>query len=178
MSRIGNKPIPIAAGVKIAIQDDTVVVEGAKAKLQIDLPPHVSVKVADDAVEVSRDGDSKTARAMHGLARSLINNMVIGVSQGFKKELEIIGVGYRAQISGQTLTLNLGYSHPVVFEAPKGVTVTVADNTKLTVEGADKQVVGEVAATIRRFRKPEPYKGKGIRYVGEHIAMKEGKTVG
>ena len=118
------------------------------------------------------------AGAMHGLARSLINNMIIGVTTGFRKDLTIIGTGYRAQVAGQKLTLNLGYSHPVIYEVPAGVTVTVADNTKIAVTGADKQLVGETAAQIRRFRKPEPYKGKGIRYVDERIVLKEGKSVG
>ena len=118
------------------------------------------------------------AGAMHGLARSLINNMIIGVTTGFRKDLTIIGTGYRAQVAGQKLTLNLGYSHPVIFEVPAGVTVTVADNTKIAVTGADKQLVGETAARIRRFRKPEPYKGKGVRYADEHVIIKEGKSAG
>jgi large subunit ribosomal protein L6 len=137
-----------------------------------------SVLVEEGAVKVARDNDGRRARAMHGLARSLINNMIIGVTQGYKKELEIVGVGYRAQVSGQKLTLNIGYSHPVIYEVPDGVKVSVNENVKIVVEGADKQKVGEVAATIRRFRKPEPYKGKGIRYAGEHVSLKEGKTIG
>jgi len=178
MSRVGLKPIPIPSGVKINLGDGAINVEGPKAKLSQDLPPLVSVRVEDDTIFVSRDDESNRAKAMHGLARSLIAGMVIGVTEGFKKELEIVGVGYRAQTSGSKLTLNLGFSHPVVYDIPQGVTVTVTDNTKISVEGANKQMVGEVAATIRRFRKPEPYKGKGIRYAGEYIAMKEGKTVG
>ncbi len=177
MSRIGNKPVQIPSGVKIQVANGAVTVEG-KDKLEMQIPPRVSVNVVEDTVTFARNDESRESNAMQGLARSLVNNMVIGVTEGFKKELTIIGVGYRAQIQGQKLNLSLGYSHPVVYDVPQGVKVTVTDNTKLTVEGADKQLVGEVAATIRRFRKPEPYKGKGVRYADERIAMKEGKTVG
>jgi len=178
MSRVGNKPIVLPAGTKVAFRDGVVEVEGPKAKLARPLPPLTAVQIAADQVVVSRADDSNRARAMHGLARSLIAGMINGVNAGYRKQLEIVGVGYRAQIAGQQLTLHLGFSHPVVYPIPPGVKVTVVDNTKLTVEGADKQMVGEVAASIRRFRKPEPYKGKGVRYLGEHIVMKEGKTVG
>ena len=178
MSRIGNQPIPVPSGVKVALDNGTVLVEGSKAKLSKKLPPLVKLDIKDDVLTVTRDNETKEARAMHGLARSLIAGMVIGVTEGFKKQLEIVGVGYKAQVQGSKLVLNLGYSHPIEFNVPDGITVTVENNTQITVEGADKQVVGEVAATIRRFRKPEPYKGKGIRYQGEHIIMKEGKTVG
>lgn len=178
MSRVGNKPIPVPSGVKVSLADNIVSVEGPKAKLFKPLPPLVELKIEDDLLTLSRVEETKRGKSMHGLARSLIAGMVIGVTEGFKKELEIIGVGYRAQVGGNKLTISLGYSHPVEYVVPEGITVSVADNTKLSVEGADKQVVGEVAATIRKFRKPEPYKGKGIRYVGEHIVMKEGKTVG
>ena len=178
MSRIGNKPIPVPAGVKVELSDDIVKVEGAKAKLERKLPPMVSVELGDNLITVKRENDTKRARAMHGLTRSLLEGMVTGVSKGFIKKLEIVGVGYRASVAGNKLTINLGYSHPVEFTVPDGITVTVTDNTKLTVEGADKQAVGQVAAIIRGFRKPEPYKGKGIRYEGEHIVLKEGKTVG
>jgi large subunit ribosomal protein L6 len=178
MSRVGNKPIPLPAGVKVAVRQGAIDVEGPKAKLSLTLPPLTSVEVADSRIVVSRVDETTRAKAMHGLARSLINGMVVGVSQGFRKQLEIIGVGYRAQVSGQQVTLNLGYSHPILYTIPAGVKVTVVDNTKVTIEGADKQAVGEVAATIRRYRKPEPYKGKGVRYLGEHVVMKEGKTVG
>lgn len=177
MSRIGKKPIAIPAGVKVTVADGAVTVEG-KAKLSLPLPPLVSVAVEGSEVIVSRQDEERASSAMQGLARSLINNMVIGVSTGFKKELQIVGVGYRAQISGNKLVLNLGYSHPIEYMVPEGVKVTVADNVKITVEGADKQLVGQAAATIRRFRKPEPYKGKGIRYVDEQITLKEGKSVG
>lgn len=178
MSRVGNKPIPVPSGVKVAMDNNIVKVEGPKAKLSKALPPLIELKIENDLVTLTRMEESNRARAMHGLARSLIASMVIGVTKGFKKDLEIIGVGYRAQVGGNKLTLSLGFSHPVEFLVPEGVKVSVTDNTKLTVEGADKQIVGQVAATIRKFRKPEPYKGKGIRYVGEYIAMKEGKTVG
>jgi large subunit ribosomal protein L6 len=177
MSRVGNKPIAIPSNVKVSVNGGSVDVEG-KEKLSVNIPPLVSVDVEDSVIKVSRKDESRQSSAMQGLARSLINNMIVGVTEGFKKELQIVGVGYRAQASGQKLTLNLGFSHPVEYEAPNGVKVSVADNTKITVEGADKQMVGEVAATIRRFRKPEPYKGKGIRYSDERISLKEGKSVG
>ncbi|MCP3967571.1 MAG: 50S ribosomal protein L6 [Lentisphaerae bacterium] len=177
MSRIGKKPVAIPSSVKVAVADGTVSVEG-KVKLSIAIPPKVAVAVEDNNVVVSRIDDSRESGAMQGLARSLINNMVIGVTEGFKKELQIIGVGYRAQVKGKSLVLSLGYSHPVEYAIPEGLSITVTDNTKILVEGADKQMVGEAAATIRRYRKPEPYKGKGIRYADERITMKEGKSVG
>ena len=177
MSRIGKKLIAIPNGVKVAINGTDVQVEG-KAKLSMTLPPLTAAEVKDGQISVSRLDDSRQSNAMQGLARSLINNMIIGVTEGFKKELTIVGVGYKAAVSGQKLTLNLGFSHPIIFEAPEGVKVTVADGGKLIIEGADKQKVGQAAATIRRFRPPEPYKGKGIRYVDEHVTIKEGKTVG
>ena len=177
MSRIGKKVIAIPSGVKVSIDAGNVLVEG-KAKLSMTLPPLTAAEVKDGQVVVSRLDDSRTSNALQGLARSLINNMVIGVTAGFKKELTIIGVGYKAAISGQKLTLNLGFSHPVVYQVPEGVKVTVADGPKMIIEGADKQKVGETAATIRRFRPPEPYKGKGIRYVDEKVILKEGKSAG
>ncbi len=177
MSRIGNKAVEIPGSVKITRDGGMINCEG-KEKLSIALPPLVDVEIGDKELNVKRLKETREAHAMQGLARSLINNMVIGLTQGFKKELTIVGVGYRAQVAGSKLTLHVGYSHPVEFEAPKGIKITVADNTKLTVEGADKQVVGEVAATIRRVRPPEPYKGKGIRYADEHVVIKEGKSVG
>ena len=176
MSRIGKKPIEIPAGVKVAVSGNTVTVEG-KAKLSLDLPPHVAVEVADNQVVVKQASEAREAGAMHGLARSLINNMVIGVTAGFKKELQIVGVGYKAALQGSKLNLSLGYSHPINYQIPEGVKVTLNEN-KILVEGADKQLVGETAAEIRRFRSPEPYKGKGIRYVDERIVLKEGKSVG
>ena len=176
MSRIGKKAIAIPAGVKVAVSGNTVTVEG-KAKLSLDLPPYVAVEVADNQVVVKQASEARDAGAMHGLARSLINNMVIGVTAGFKKELQIVGVGYKAALQGSKLNLSLGYSHPIVYQIPEGVKVTLNEN-KILVEGADKQLVGQTAAEIRRFRSPEPYKGKGIRYVDERIVLKEGKSVG
>ncbi|NOY74169.1 MAG: 50S ribosomal protein L6 [Kiritimatiellaeota bacterium] len=178
MSRIGYQPIPVPSGVKVSLEGDMVKVEGSKAKLSKKLPPLVSMAIEGDTLKFERENETKTARSMHGLARSLVAGMVEGVDKGFKKDLEIIGVGYKAQMQGSKLTLTLGFSHPVEYDIPEGVAVSVENNTKLAVEGADKQMVGEVAATIRRFKKPEPYKGKGIRYVGERVVIKEGKTVG
>ncbi len=177
MSRIGKKPIPVPSGVKVTINGASVVVEG-KAKLSWELPELVKAEVVGNEVIVSRDDDSRRSSAMQGLARSLINNMVVGVSQGFKKELAVIGVGYKVQVSGKKLVLNLGYSHTIEYDIPEGLTISVVEGNKIVVEGADKQMVGQAAATIRSYRKPEPYKGKGIRYVDEQITLKEGKTVG
>ncbi len=176
MSRIGKRPVAIPQGLKIAVADGNVTVEG-KEKLSMKVPPMVSVEIKENEVRVIRHDDTRGSSAMQGLARNLINNMMIGLTAGFKKELTIVGVGYRAALAGNTLTLSLGYSHPVVYEVPAGVKVAVKD-ASITVEGSDKQLVGEVAATIRRFRKPEPYKGKGIRYANEKITLKEGKSVG
>ena len=177
MSRIGKKPIDIPAGVKVTIADGNVLVEG-KAKLSMVLPPRVAAEVKDNQVLVTAVDESRTANAMHGLARSLIQNMVIGVSQGFKKELQIVGIGYKAAVAGSKLNLSLGFSHPIEFAIPEGIKITVTPENKILIEGCDKQLVGETAAQIRRFRKPEPYKGKGIRYVDERIVLKEGKSVG
>ena len=177
MSRIGKKPIPVPSGVKVTINGASVVVEG-KTKLSWELPELVKAEVVGNEVIVSRDDDSRRSSAMQGLTRSLINNMVVGVSQGFKKELAVIGVGYKVQVTGKKLVLNLGYSHAIEYDIPAGLTITVAEGNKIIVEGADKQMVGQAAATIRSYRKPEPYKGKGIRYVDEQITLKEGKTVG
>ena len=178
MSRIGKKPIEIPAGVKVSVSGETVAVEGKGGKLSVVLPPHVAVEVKENQVLVSQTDEVREAGAMHGLARSLINNMVIGVSVGFKKELSIVGVGYKATLAGNKLTLNLGFSHPIVYQLPDGIKLTVEEGTKMVVSGCDKQLVGETAAQIRRFRPPEPYKGKGIRYVDERIILKEGKSVG
>ena len=178
MSRIGKKPIEIPAGVKVSVSGETVAVEGKGGKLSIALPPHVAVEVKENQVLVSQTDEVREAGAMHGLARSLINNMVIGVSVGFRKELNIVGVGYKATLAGNKLTLNLGFSHPIVYQLPDGIKLTVEEGTKMVISGCDKQLVGETAAQIRRFRPPEPYKGKGIRYVDERIILKEGKSVG
>ena len=178
MTRIGKKPIVVPAGVKVTVSADQVVVEGKGGKLTTALPPYVGVEMQDDKIVVSQTSDVRAANAMHGLARSLINNMVIGVTEGFKKELAIVGVGYKAALQGKVLNLSLGYSHPINFQIPEGIKITVTPENKIIVEGCDKQLVGETAAQIRRFRSPEPYKGKGIRYVDERIVLKEGKSVG
>jgi large subunit ribosomal protein L6 len=178
MSRIGKKKIEIPQGVKVSLTGGVVEVEGPKGKNQKALPPMTSVKIEGNSIQVERADDSRQARMMHGLARSLIQGMVDGVLKGFRKDLEIVGVGYKAQLAGTKLTLNLGYSHPIVYNVPAGIKINVVEGTKLSIDGFDKQLVGEVAATIRKFKKPEPYKGKGVRYVGERITMKEGKTVG
>ena len=178
MSRIGKKPIVVPAGVKVTVSADQVVVEGKGGKLTTALPPYVGVEMQDDKIVVSQTSDVRAENAMHGLARSLINNMVIGVTEGFKKELAIVGVGYKAALQGKVLNLSLGYSHPINFQIPEGIKITVTPENKIIVEGCDKQLVGETAAQIRRFRSPEPYKGKGIRYVDERIVLKEGKSVG
>jgi large subunit ribosomal protein L6 len=177
MSRIGKQPIAIPPKVKVEIKGQNVSVEGPKGKLRLDLPPRTSLKVDNGKVVVSRQGDDAEAKALHGLSRALVNNMVRGVTEGFVKKLEIQGVGFKAAVQGQTINLNLGYSHPVAYPIPDQIKVTVDENTKITIEGPDRQVVGEVAAEIRGFYPPEPYKGKGVRYAGEHVTRKEGKTV-
>ena len=177
MSRIGNKTIQIPEGVKVSIENGQMTVEGPKDKLTKQVPPQVEIVIDNSIINVKPIDSSKKSSAMQGLTRSLLAGMVEGVTTGFKKNLEIVGVGYRAKVTGDKLDLTLGFSHPVLYNIPKGISVKVTDNTKIEVEGADKQLVGEVAATIRRYRKPEPYKGKGIRYAGEHITMKEGKSV-
>jgi len=178
MSRVGNKPVAIPSGVKVSQKDGVVTVEGPKDKLTQQIPPLVSIEITETEVVFKREDETRQSNAMHGLVRSLVNNMVTGVTTGFKKELTIIGVGYRAALKGKKLDLSLGYSHPIEFEIPAGIKITVPEATKIVVEGADKQSVGEVAATIRRYRKPEPYKGKGIRYADEQVSLKEGKSVG
>lgn len=177
MSRIGKQPIAIPPKVKVEIKDRHVSVEGPKGKLKLELPPRTTLKVDNGKVVVSRQGDDAEAKALHGLSRALVNNMVRGVTEGFVKKLEIQGVGFKAAVQGQSVNLNLGFSHPVVYPIPDQIKVTVDENTKITIEGPDRQVVGEVAAEIRGFYPPEPYKGKGVRYAGEHVTRKEGKTV-
>jgi large subunit ribosomal protein L6 len=177
MSRIGKQPIAIPAKVKVEIKGQQVSIEGPKGKLSWELPRRTSLKVDDGKVVVSREGEDPQARALHGLSRALVNNMVRGVSEGFSKKLEIQGVGFKAAVQGKTVNLNLGYSHPVVYDIPDQIKVTVEENTKLTIEGPDRQVVGQVAAEIRSFYPPEPYKGKGVRYSDERVVRKEGKTV-
>jgi len=177
MSRIGKQPIAIPPKVKVEVKGQQVFVEGPKGKLNWQLPRRTGLKVENGKVIVSRQGEDDHAKALHGLSRALVNNMVRGVSEGFIKKLEIQGVGFKAAVQGKAVNLSLGYSHPVVYPIPDQVKVTVEENTKLTIEGPDRQVVGQVAAEIRSFYPPEPYKGKGVRYVGEHVVRKEGKTV-
>ena len=177
MSRIGKTPIALPAGVDVAIDGQHVVVKGPRGQLSHELPPAVSLRHDGEGLLVERAGDDRSARSLHGLTRTLVNNMVLGVSVGFRKDLEIVGVGYRATPEGTgKLELALGFSHPVRVEAPPGVTFEVASATRIAVLGIDKQAVGQVAANIRSIRKPEPYKGKGIRYAGERIIRKAGKT--
>ncbi|NBV24825.1 MAG: 50S ribosomal protein L6 [Proteobacteria bacterium] len=177
MSRIGKQPVAIPAKVKVEVKGTNVFVEGPKGKLQQSIPGRVTAAVEKDTVVVSRSGDDAEAKALHGLTRALINNMVKGVSEGYVKKLEIHGVGFKAAVKGKQVDLALGFSHPILFNIPDQIKVTVEENTKLTIEGPDKQVVGQVAAEIRGYYPPEPYKGKGVRYAGEHIVRKEGKTV-
>ncbi len=177
MSRIGLAPITVPSGVDVSVAGDTVTVKGPKGSLTQTLPPVVTVEVDDGTVSVSRANDERKSKALHGLMRSLVNNMVLGVSEGFRKDLEIVGVGYRANAKGPAkLELSLGYSHSITVDAPEGVTFDVPEPTKIGVLGIDKQIVGQVAAEIRSLRKPEPYKGKGVRYAGERIIRKAGKA--
>ena len=176
MSRIGKQPIEIPADVKVSIDNLYVTVTGPKGKLSRTLLNTVSVDLNDKSIIVTRVDDSIKARAAHGLSRTLINNMVTGVTKGFERALEINGVGYRAEIKGDVLNLSLGYSHPINFQLPKGITVDVDKMTKLLVKGIDKELVGQTAAKIRDFRSPEPYKGKGVKYADETILRKAGKT--
>jgi len=177
MSRIGKQPIAIPAKVKVEVKGQKVLVEGPKGKLDFELPKRTSLKVEGGNIVVARDGEDAEAKALHGLSRALVNNMVKGVSEGFSKKLEIQGVGFKAAVQGKIVNLSLGYSHPLNYNIPDQIKVTVEDNTKLTIEGPDKQVVGRVAAEIRSFYPPEPYKGKGVRYSDERVVRKEGKTV-
>lgn len=177
MSRIGNKPIPIPPGVEIEIRDNWVKVKGPKGTLEKTFPPEVTIAREDGQIVVQRSSDTHTHRALHGLVRALLANMVQGVTQGFRKELEIQGVGYRAEVQGKKLVLWVGYSHPAEIDPPSLITISVDRATRnIVVEGADKELVGEIAARIRRVRPPEPYKGKGIRYVGERVRRKAGKA--
>jgi len=177
MSRIGKQPIALPPKVKVEVKGQKVHVEGPKGKLNFDLPHRTSLKVDGTNVVVSRQGDDAQAKALHGLSRALVNNMVRGVSEGFMKKLEIQGVGFKAAVQGSNINLSLGYSHPVVYAIPAQIKVTVEENTKLTIEGPDRQVVGQVASEIPSFYPPEPYKGKGVRYSDERVQRKEGKTV-
>ena len=177
MSRVGSKTIEVPDKVKVAIADNHVSVEGPKGKLEMDMHSRTTVSQDENVLSVARDGDDREAKAMHGLGRSLLNNMVVGVSEGYVKKLEINGVGFKAAVSGNTVTMNLGYSHPIKYDLPNQVTVSVDKDTNVTIEGPDKQKVGLVAAELRGFYPVEPYKGKGVKYADEYIRRKEGKTV-
>jgi large subunit ribosomal protein L6 len=177
MSRIGKLPVPVPAGVDVSVDAETVTVKGPKGTLSHRVAAPITVEAVDGTLEVRRPDDERESKSLHGLTRTLINNMVVGVTEGYEKRLEIVGVGYRVLSKGPTqLEFQLGYSHPITFNAPEGITFTVDGTTRLAVQGIDKQVVGEVAANIRKLRKPEPYKGKGVRYAGEQIRRKVGKA--
>lgn len=176
MSRVGRKPIPIVKGVTVTQQNGTVVVKGPKGELRAAIHPTIAVEVKDNEVVVTRKSDEKEAKALHGLWRALMQNMINGVTTGYSKKLEIVGVGYRAEMKGKKLQLQLGYSHPIVFGAPEEVKIETPTQTNIIVSGIDKQLVGLVAAKIRSFKPPEPYKGKGIKYENEYIRRKAGKA--
>ena len=176
MSRIGRKPVVVPAGVEVIVNGNVVTVKGPKGQLEQEISKNLTVEVKEGEVVVTRPTDNREDRSQHGLARTLINNMIIGVTQGFEKKLQLVGVGYKAEKKGNTLVMNLGYSHPVEMVDPEGITTEVPNATEVIVKGADKALVGNYAANIRAWRKPEPYKGKGIKYVDEVIRRKEGKT--
>lgn len=176
MSRIGKQPVELPKGVTASVDGDHITVKGPKGELELDLIEHVSASIEDDTLTLARDSESRTARSNHGLMRSLTQNMVTGVSEGFTKRLEVRGVGYRADVRGPNLVLNLGFSHLIEFPIPQGIQIEVDKDNKITVTGVDKQQVGQVAANIRRFRSPDRYKGKGVRYEGEYVALKAGKS--
>lgn len=177
MSRIGKIPVAIPPKVKVEVKDRKVFVEGPKGKLDWVLPRRTTAKVENNEIVVARQADDAESKALHGLSRALINNMVKGVTEGYVKKLEIQGVGFKAAVAGKNITLSLGYSHPIVYPIPDQIKVTVDENTKITVEGPSKEIVGLVASEIRSYYPPEPYKGKGVRYAGEQVKRKEGKTV-
>lgn len=176
MSRIGKKPVFIPSGVDVKVEKNNVLIKGPKGELNKEFHPRIGIKVEGGNILVSRASNDKLDRALHGLSRSIIANMVTGVTKGYEKSLEISGVGYRAQMQGSSLTLSLGFSHPINFELPKGIEAVVDKQTNITIKGIDKYLVGQIAANIRGLKSPEPYKGKGIKYAGEHIRRKEGKT--
>ena len=176
MSRVGNAPIAIPNGVEVNVNGQVVEVKGPKGSLSFEMPEPITAAVEDNEIVVSRPDDPRKHRALHGLSRSMVNNLVVGVTEGYKINMEIFGVGYRVQAKGKNLEFSLGYSHPILIEAPEGISFAVDGTTKFSIEGIDKQKVGQIAANIRRLRKDDPYKGKGIRYEGEQIRRKVGKT--
>ena len=176
MSRIGRLPIDIPAGVTVSVEGQDVAVKGPKGELSLRVKEPIEARLEDNQVLVTRPDDERESRSLHGLTRTLINNLIIGVTEGFQKSLQVVGTGYRLASKGQGIEFSLGYSHPITVEPPAGITFTVEGNDKLTVSGIDKQAVGEVAANIRKLRKPEPYKGKGVRYAGENVRRKAGKA--
>jgi large subunit ribosomal protein L6 len=176
MSRIGKKPIPIPKGVTVKVDGNTVDVKGPKGQLRQPLPPGIVAAIEDGTLVTRKASDERQFDKFHGLARSLVNNAVVGVTEGFKRELDIVGVGYRAEMKGKQVVLALGYSHPVVFDIPTGIDIAIEKQTHLTVTGVDRQLVGQVAANLRRLRKPDPYQQKGVRYTGEVLKKKAGKT--
>jgi len=178
MSRIGKKPIPIPAGVKVNVTNGTVSAEGPKGKLSQPVPSGLSANLDANTLVITRDGDDRRVRALHGLTRALVANMVAGVKDGFERKLDIVGIGYRAQMQGKAIQLALGYSHPVVFPLPEGISAEIERQTAITLRGADKALLGETAAKLRALRKPDPYKGKGIKYSDEVIRRKVGKKAG
>jgi len=177
MSRIGNLPISIPSGITVTLNKNIVTVKGTKGELTFTHHPNITVNIEGDTITFTRPNDSKENRALHGTTRAITNNMIKGVSKGYKKSLEVRGVGYRFKINGKKLNLSLGFSHPVDYEIPEGITITADEENKnvMHIDGIDKQLVGETAARIRQYRKPEPYKGKGVRYVDEYVRMKQGK---
>lgn len=176
MSRVGNKPVELPSGVDLKVDGASVTVKGSKGELVREFHERIGFDVSDGVVNVTRPDDSRETKALHGLSRALLNNMVVGVSEGFTKQLEIQGVGYRAALKGNSLELQVGFSHSVVVDAPDGITIEVPEPTRINVSGIDKELVGQIAADIRKIRPPEPYKGKGIRYVGEYVRRKAGKA--
>lgn len=176
MSRIGRMPIKVPAGIQVSREDNLIVVKKGNEMLSTAVSPEFKVNITDTEITVERPSDDRTHRSMHGLYRSLINNMVVGLSEGFTKKLEIVGIGFRASKQGNKLVMNLGYSHPIELEEPEGITIEVPAQNRITVKGADKQLVGETAAKIRGFRVPDAYHGKGVRYEGEYVRIKEGKS--
>ena len=177
MSRIGKKPIAIPSGVKASLAESAMTIEGKLGKLNYTIPPRFKAEVKDGTITISRPSDAKQDKATHGLVRSLLNNMIIGVMEGYKKDLEITGVGFKAQVQGKVLNIQLSYTHPINYNIPEGITIETPKPTLINIKGTDKAKVGEAAAEIRDYYRPEPYKGKGIKYVGEHVRRKAGKAV-